>query len=492
LDTLQDKRTGTQKVWIFGKSNDDTSLNTLNLNDGAVLFYKNYFSKKKLYGDSLRIVLDSITSSRFLRISGFGTFGFYRGRVFISPGDTIIFEIKNKKISFHGKNAILNNFYTQLEENTSSYYSNQYKGNILAYKKVVDSIYKSKQGFFKEYLNKNKIVSESFSNAVEGDLRQSYLYELMTPRHIEANNLGLYGGEPDEFMMLINNEFGYGENFFDSKSYFIDVKLNDFKDSTLLDNSLAFKLNINQFIRYYFNSSTSEPFTKEALMAEKKFIEKNFEGKMKKYAIARMIHDYEMKGFGYSKNNIKELKAVIKEYENQFTDQSYKDEMVKINKNLDVFNFKLPDAALNITKLISLTGDTITLNDIFKRSNKRVRVINFWASWCPPCIDEIRKGKDFKDKLIVEKDVEWIYLSIDEDKEKWLKTSHQLSEFLNVRNQYLILGGKNTSLGDALKVNWIPRYVIFNTKNEIVLENAPRPSDTLMYKKIIDEISLRE
>ena len=29
-------------------------------------------------------------------------------------------------------------------------------------------------------------------------------------------------------------------------------------------------------------------------------------------------------------------------------------------------------------------------------------------------------------------------------------------------------------------------------KNEIVLENAPLPSDTLMFKKVINEISLRE
>ena len=94
--------------------------------------------------------------------------------------------------------------------------------------------------------------------------------------------------------------------------------------------------------------------------------------------------------------------------------------------------------------------------------------------------------------MAIERDVEWIYLSIDKDQDKWEKTSQELSDFLNVRNQYLILGGTKTSLASALKVSGIPRYVIFNPKNEIVLENAPRPSDTLVFKKIIDDISLRK
>ncbi|MBF8151183.1 thioredoxin family protein [Winogradskyella sp. F6397] len=72
---------------------------------------------------------------------------------------------------------------------------------------------------------------------------------------------------------------------------------------------------------------------------------------------------------------------------------------------------------------------------------------NFWASWCRPCIDEIKKETDFKDELAIENNVEWIYLSIDKDIESWKKSRSELSKFLNVRNQYLILGGKNTSLG---------------------------------------------
>jgi hypothetical protein len=60
---------------------------------------------------------------------------------------------------------------------------------------------------------------------------------------------------------------------------------------------------------------------------------------------------------------------------------------------------------------------------------------------------------------------------------------------LNVRNQYLVAEGKNSPLAKSLKINGIPRYIILDKQNRIVLENAPRPSDSILFEKIINKIS---
>ena len=66
--------------------------------------------------------------------------------------------------------------------------------------------------------------------------------------------------------------------------------------------------------------------------------------------------------------------------------------------------------------LENLKGKKVTL-DSFKG---KVLVIDFWASWCGPCRAEIPKLKaiyeDFKDN----KNVEFLSISIDSDKDAWL------------------------------------------------------------------------
>ena len=128
------------------------------------------------------------------------------------------------------------------------------------------------------------------------------------------------------------------------------------------------------------------------------------------------------------------------------------------------------------------------MKKIFARSNNRIKVVDFWATWCPPCIKQIKEGKPFKDRLQVENNVEWVYISPEKDYQKWLKKNEEFKHTLNFNNSFFLLRGIKSSLASSFNVKEIPRYVIFNKKNKIVLNNAPSPSDKETFERIIDEI----
>ena len=181
------------------------------------------------------------------------------------------------------------------------------------------------------------------------------------------------------------------------------------------------------------------------------------------------------------------MKDLIHEYKDKFTKPHNIELMNDILEDLKSYKFELTDYALD-SKFININGDTLSFKDVFKRSNKRIKVLDFWASWCPPCIEQIKEGKDFKDRLSVKYNVEWIYISPEKEYEKWENANKKYNHTLNFYNSFFLLKGRSSALSKFFKIDQIPRYIIFDQKNTIILNNAPSPSDEEIFERIIEDI----
>lgn len=489
VSTKQTSATKTYKpIVIRGTSKDKKALEYFNILNYSYLYGTNHKGQnKKVYDSVYNNTLDSIENPKIIELMSFGD-DFYNTRVLVSPGDSITFTTKKGQLQFSGKNASHYNFYTALDSLKLKWPT--FKNNIKQYKDSCSYVYNAKKLFYKSYV-KNNVVSNNFKSLVSQEIEYEYLYNLMAPRNIKSECTVSYFNNTESVFSTVNKpEKLNSEEIFNPKEYFNNVTIADFKKPELINNDY-FKRSLTDFIRHYFVTYDYLDYSEKTFVKEKDFIEKNLDGELKHFAISRLIYDYYKKGFGNSKTNVDILNKVINEYKPLLKNASYVNELTAIQEKTKLLNLELPSIVLD-EKLLTIKGDTIQLKDILKQSEGKAKIIDFWASWCSPCITEIKKSSSFKNNLSKEQNVSWIYISIDKNKKQWLQKSKTLESKLESKQQYLLLNSKYPKLLKYLRIETIPRYSILNKNNEVILENAPRPSDSINFKRIINKIASTE
>ncbi|TWR31116.1 TlpA family protein disulfide reductase [Mucilaginibacter pallidiroseus] len=123
---------------------------------------------------------------------------------------------------------------------------------------------------------------------------------------------------------------------------------------------------------------------------------------------------------------------------------------IKDNPSAIPENLTFTDAANNQVSLASLKG--------------KVVFINFWATWCPPCLAEIPSINALNNKIKADKNFVIMMVDVDANLSK-------SAPFIQNKGYNLHVYAPTSSIPESMLGNSIPSTVIINKKGQLVFKH---------------------
>ena len=130
------------------------------------------------------------------------------------------------------------------------------------------------------------------------------------------------------------------------------------------------------------------------------------------------------------------------------------------------------DKAALDDKMIATDGTETTFRQVLEQYKGKTVVVDVWASWCPDCVKGMPKVKALQEKF---PEVTYLFLSYDKTPESWKEGIAKN----NVVGEHYLIGSawKGGTFSEAIKLDWIPRYMVLDTEGNVALFKAIEADD---------------
>jgi len=289
-----------------------------------------------------------------------------------------------------------------------------------------------------ELLN-TKNLSRDFKNFYTTDIKYTYYTMLLNyPDYHEYFN-GVKPELPEDYFKFLDDALNHSEKDFYVGSF-----------TGFLDN----------YTQYYIRNNPEE------IPAELDYFEQAgwvadqlFTGKAKYFSLANAIN---------SSLNFGDFEKSKQSY-NEFQEENpYPEYNAILQKTYEDALRVAPGTTAPAFSLTDIDGNTVSLED-FKG---KVVYLDFWASWCGPCMREVPHAKELKERFKEQEDLVFLYISVDEDLDAWKNTVAQHE----IKGVHLNIQGMGNETAELYNVKGVPTFFIID-RDGVIHNNSPaRPS----------------
>lgn len=195
--------------------------------------------------------------------------------------------------------------------------------------------------------------------------------------------------------------------------------------------------------------------------------------------------------YDYIKSKAEQLSLVqIKELHKKFAEKAVLTQLVG-QIETQYFPFESSSTNSELISLINMDNTKLSLETVLTKDRDKIFYVDFWASWCIPCVEQMPFADTLQQKFENEKIV-FINISIDKNVEHW-KSSVLNNGLTDQEHNYLFIDYTNSKWAKEVKLQSIPRYMVFDATGKVLVNNALSPEEILrkpawLYNQIEDNL----
>lgn len=275
-----------------------------------------------------------------------------------------------------------------------------------------------------------------------------YVYYVY-PKVLKENNL--YLQKQRELLPVFNNITNKYEMYFGG-SYYVESIANEIMESNI------------RLIK-------SEDGLKEAIDS----INNNFKSLSKDFLLSKLLYNAIYKRVSLSKK-------ILQYYYRYCEDAEYKSIVKKIYS--ERINYATKSKRKKDNRLIALSNSKIyTLEEIIQRQKGKLVLLDLWASWCAPCLEQMPIMKKLHQQFANDK-ISFIYLSMDREILQWKHKSGDIC--IDPSYSFLFENFEKQSFLKIHNIEEIPRYILLYQNGKIINADTPGPDDPAL-KNLIEQ-----